>query len=81
MNEIFFGSKSSSMECYGHSYVSIKIAIFKTLRRPDTTSNFDFSIVFLYEAPFSTSILFFANNKTLNYPCIFMELSFRSGPP
>ena len=26
-------------------------------------------------------ILFLANNKTTNYPCIYMELSFKSVPP
>ena len=35
-----FGSNSFSVECYGHFYDSIKIAIFKTLRRLDKTLNF-----------------------------------------
>ena len=42
---------------------------------------FYFSIV--YEALFSTSgsILYFTDDKTTNYLCIYMELSFRPGPP
>ena len=46
-------------------------------------SVFWFYCCFLYEAPFliSRSVLFFTNDKTMNYPCIYMELSFRSGGP
>ena len=39
-----FGSNSFSMECMGYFYASIKITIFKTLRRLDTTWNFAHSI-------------------------------------
>ena len=46
-------------------------------------SAFSFQYCFLYEAPFSTSrsTLVFANDTTTNYLFIYMELSFRSGPP
>ena len=45
-------------------------------------SSFLFQYCLLYEAPFSTSssIFFFADDKTMNYPYIYMELSFGSIP-
>ena len=40
----FLGQNHFQWECYGHFYDSIKITIFKTLRRLDTTWNFASSI-------------------------------------
>ena len=37
---VFWGQTHFQWECTGHFYVSIKTAIFKTLRRLDTTWNF-----------------------------------------
>ena len=34
---LFSGQTHFQWGCYGHSYASIKITIFKTLRRLDTT--------------------------------------------
>ena len=44
---------------------------------------FDFTVVSYMKLLFliSRSVLFFTNDKTMNYPCIYMELSFRSGGP
>ena len=43
---------------------------------------FDFSIVPYMRLLFQLKgQYFFANDKTMNYLCIYVELSFRSGPP